>query len=1153
MHPWSCPRVVQIAGISVSSLFWILQSFALEPKVIPGHVPAAAKLGQPVGRLAAERKLNLAIGLPLHNGQALTDILQQIYDPSSALYHHYLTPEQFTARFGPTETDYQAVQEFVRSNGLTITATHPNRVLLDVSGSARDIERAWHINLRTYQHPAESRTFYAPDVEPTAPAGIHILHIAGLDNFMIPHPASLRPVDNGNPGVPLPQAGSGPGGAYRGKDFRGAYARGVTLDGSGQMLGLLEFDGYYQSDITSYENQSSVANVPIINVTMDGFDGTPGSNNVEVALDIEMASSIAPGLSAILAYEAGPAGLADDILNRMATDNLARQLSASWTFPVDSATEQIFQQFAAQGQSYFNASGDNGAYSGNVNTPADNPNVTVVGGTVLTTTGPGGAWVSETVWNRGGAPKTQGATGGGISSTYPIPSWQRSVNMTFNQGSTSMRNLPDVAAVAEAVWVTFDSGNSETVGGTSCSAPLWAGVTALVNQQSANFGRPPIGFLNPAVYSLGLSAGYNTNFHDITSGNNTNSASPTQFYAAAGYDLCTGWGSPLVQNLINALAPRYPAPLITNGGASILVEGCSPANGAVDPGETVTVSFGLRNLGAVKTTNLVATLVEDDAVRWPSAPQSYGALPGSGATASRVFTFTANGECGSTLAATLNLQDGSNNLGNLTFNFPLGKPVIVLTQNFDAVTAPRLPSDWTTTASNGVSRWATSTNLHDTVPNAAFADEPPSPGTEDLISPPITIVSSNAQLSFRNNFNTEADPTNATEAFDGGVLEIRIGTNDFVDILAAGGSFVSGGYTRIISTETNSDNPLTGRQAWGGNSGGFISSVVNLPPNAAGQTIQLQWRFGVDTGNYYGGSGWYIDSLSIRDGGICCNPSADVALFESTSPEPVGLGQILTYSIVVSNLGPGSAFGVMVSNELPNTVFFSSGSAGCTFTNGIVLCDAGTVPAGTTTNYSFQVVPTTTDSITNLSAIAAFTPDPDISNNALTTVSTVSTNAAPVVYLQSTNAVAARGGIATLQANAFGVTPLAFQWFFNGNPLAGQTSAALSLTNLQSSQSGAYSVVVTNVNGATTSSVAQVTVVLPPTLQLTGVGSNAGNLSVSLPSVAGLTYTLEYKDALSDPSWTPILPPANGTGMPLSLVDTNAPNVPARFYRVTAQ
>src|SRR5262249_37718734 len=159
----------------------------------------------------------------------------------------------------------------------------------------------------------------------------------------------------------------------------------------------------------------------------------------------------------------------------------------------------------------------------------------------------------------------------------------------------------------------------------------------------------------------------------------------------------------------------------------------------------------------------------------------------------------------------------------------------VLTQNFDAVTAPSLPSDWTTMASNGVTSWFSSTNARASSPNAMFADEPPIVGAEDLLSPVIPLVTTNAQLTFRNFFNTEADPIDATLAYDGGLLEIQIGTNAFADILNAGGTFVSGGYTRTISTETNTDSPFRGRPVWGGNSGGFITTAVNLPASAAGQ------------------------------------------------------------------------------------------------------------------------------------------------------------------------------------------------------------------------------------------------------------------------------------------------------------------------------
>src|SRR5262249_54774102 len=170
----------------------------------------------------------------------------------------------------------------------------------------------------------------------------------------------------------------------------------------------------------------------------------------------------------------------------------------------------------------------------------------------------------------------------------------------------------------------------------------------------------------------------------------------------------------------------------------------------------------------------------DDGVLWPSAPQSYGILSGGGAAVNGQFTFTANGACGGSLMARLQLQDGPADLGTLAFMFPLGKQSTVFTQNFDSVTAPALPSDWTTTTStNGLSRWVVSSSVRDTTPNAAFADESITRGFEDLISPAISIVSSNAQLTFRNNFNTEANPSVASLTYDGGVLEIQVGTNEF--------------------------------------------------------------------------------------------------------------------------------------------------------------------------------------------------------------------------------------------------------------------------------------------------------------------------------------------------------------------------------------
>ena len=182
-----------------------------------------------------------------------------------------------------------------------------------------------------------------------------------------------------------------------------------------------------------------------MNILIGGFSGVPGSgaNYVnEVSLDIEMVIAMAPGLSQVLVYEADTlsAGEDDVLFNRMATDNLAQQLSSSWNFPTDPTTEQIFQEIAAQGQSFFESSGDGLAYDSALNpipAPEDSPWLTIVGGTTLSTLGPGRGWASETVWNAG-----YSGSGGGVSDTYPIPSWQQGIDMSKNGGSTSMRNTP---------------------------------------------------------------------------------------------------------------------------------------------------------------------------------------------------------------------------------------------------------------------------------------------------------------------------------------------------------------------------------------------------------------------------------------------------------------------------------------------------------------------------------------------------------------------------------------------------------------------------------------------------------------------------------------------------------------------------------------
>jgi N-acetylneuraminic acid mutarotase len=490
---------------------------------------------------------------------------------------------------------------------------HSNRMILDVSGTVADIQKALHVNMLVYQHPTEARTFFAPNVDPSLDLSVPLQGIDGLNNYASLHPNSFGiPLGNvadlpartaqtdalnesgsntnggaaeasqpssalspsGNSGYATPLGGgSGPGGQYWGWDFRAAYASNTTLTGSNQLVGLIEFDGYNATDITDYEDylpSHPLPNIPLTNVLIDGFNGDPSGTrgSFEVTLDIDMAVSMAPGLSGILVYEAPYAESSanfHDMLCRMADDNLARQLSCSWsledTYAPDLVADGIFQQMAAQGQSFFCASGDNDAIlpGGTIGfqAPEGSPYITVVGGTSLQTSGPQGYYESEAVWNwnytNGCADNKSVGSTGGISTNYLIPSWQSGISMTYNLGSSTMRNVPDVSLTADEILV-ISNGVAYCGDGTSCAAPLWAAFAALANQQAGINSNPPIGFLNPTLYSIGQGSRYSSDFHDITIGNNISEYNTTYFPAVAGYDLCTGWGTPSGQDLINDLS-----------------------------------------------------------------------------------------------------------------------------------------------------------------------------------------------------------------------------------------------------------------------------------------------------------------------------------------------------------------------------------------------------------------------------------------------------------------------------------------------------------------------------------------------------------------------------------------------------------------------
>jgi hypothetical protein len=557
------------------TIFAIFTAFAVSSgntsaapgRQLSGHVPGVVAKLKASSRLSGETRLNLAIGLPLRNQEALNALMQALYDPSSPQYRHYLTPDQFTEQFGPTVEDYQAVVNFAAANGFTVTATHSDRMLLEVSAAATDVERAFQVTMNLYPHPSEKRAFFSPNVEPSVPADLPIADISGLNNYSHPHPKIMKkkshgpsangPISNGSgPAAKnVSQEGTGPNGNFVGSDFRAAYVPGVTNTGTGQIVGLLEFDGYFPSDIASYASQAGIADPPPVkNVLVAGFNGLPGDGNSEVALDLEMVMAMAPGLTDLACFETSTNTTANVILAAMATNTTINQFSCSWDFGTGNARstmDSYFQKFITQGQSFFDASGDFGAYTGAIPEPDDDPYVTLVGGTTLTTSSPGGAWMGEVAWN---APDYLDSSGGGISTTYALPSWQTGVKTNSNGASTTSRNVPDVALAADNIYIVYDGGETSSTGGTSCSVQLWAGLMALINQQSQAAGHAPLGFLNPDIYPLYKSRAYLATFDDITVGNSDDTNYNPVFFATPDYDLCTGIGSPAGGSLILALA-----------------------------------------------------------------------------------------------------------------------------------------------------------------------------------------------------------------------------------------------------------------------------------------------------------------------------------------------------------------------------------------------------------------------------------------------------------------------------------------------------------------------------------------------------------------------------------------------------------------------
>lgn len=502
-----------------------------------------------------------------------------------------------------------------------------------------------------------------------------------------------------------------------------------------------------------------------------------------------------------------------------------------------------------------------------------------------------------------------------------------------------------------------------------CTAPRKG--TLVVNVTHCASGLPVQGAsinVDSSLYGSTQATGSNSSQH--VPGSFSVDVSKSAFLAAAPTTVVITDGETTVLNicLIGLSVIRPVSAVLVN-------ESCPPNNNAIDPDERVTFHFEFKNQGAGSTSNLVATLQPTGGVIAPSNAQTYGVV-NPGDTIGRDFSFTASGLCGNTVRATLQLQDGENNLGAWSFDFSLGP--VPLAQDFDDAAPPLLPDGWVTSQGAnfaGFGPWVgsslgTPSPVAVSLPNAAFTLDPNNVLDNRLDSPSIFISTQSTQLSFRQNFVLEENT--ASVAFDAAVLEISIGGRAFTDIIEAGGTFVQGGYNKTGIDPSFLNPLLPSRPNWSGHSGGFITTIVNLPQAAAGQHVVLRWRMGSD--NSVSGQGWRIDSVRLIEA-TCTTPCGIVRLVVTSNLTRVdemtvkasyrvqNVGTLMATAVQVTTARLGASAGTPLPQWIgdiePGTyssfseVLFSQSQPGATSTTGL----GGSYSNGTFNTTKRVVVP----------------------------------------------------------------------------------------------------------------------------------------------------------------------------------------------------
>src|SRR5436305_12771620 len=421
--------VLVVIGVGVLSISVIARARPDARIPISGQTVPLIRKAKLIGSASGQQQLNLSIGLQGRNQQELADLLSNIYNPHSSLYHHFLTPQQFAAAFGTTAAQQQQVVDYLRSQGLTVTHVASNGLLIDANATVAQVEATFGVTINNYQIGA--RHFFANANAPTVPSSLSslILSIGGMDNSVRMHPLYHLAGQNGK-GLNGQRVAHGlqPLAGYGPTTLTGAYdaapLQAAGIKGNNQTVAVFELDGYQMSDITQYLQSNNLGNPSITNKLIDGFNGSAGQGAIEVELDIEVVAAMAPQAAQIVYEGPNTTQGVNDTYNQIVTDNLAQITTISWgECETQSGASElqtldgIFKQAAAQGITMFAAAGDSGAYDCNdnnlaVDSPASDPYVIGVGGTNLQTNN--GSYGSESIWsNASDTQRSANGSGGG--------------------------------------------------------------------------------------------------------------------------------------------------------------------------------------------------------------------------------------------------------------------------------------------------------------------------------------------------------------------------------------------------------------------------------------------------------------------------------------------------------------------------------------------------------------------------------------------------------------------------------------------------------------------------------------------------------------------------------------------------------------------